>query len=148
MTQWPKVKFSVIGQIAGKGRPRFTSKGGFFKAYTPKKTKDYEELIAYSFRLTGAEKSVKALRVKIFVFKKIPKSTTKKMTQALLDKVYQCTVKPDIDNIVKVVLDALNGVAYNDDIQVAELAVIKNFTDDQEKLLVILEEIGDCRPTK
>lgn len=147
-TQWPKVKFQVIGEIVGKGRPRFTTQGGFAKAYTPKRTKDYEELIGSCFRLTGAQKSDKALRVKIFVYKKIPKSSTKKMVQALVDKCYLCTVKPDIDNVVKVVLDALNGVAYDDDIQVAELAVIKNFTDQQEKLTVIIEEIGECRPKK
>ena len=147
-TQWPKVVFEVKGEIVGKGRPRFTTQGGFAKAYTPKRTKDYEELVLDSFRLTGAEKSLKAIRLKLYVYKKIAKSTSKKLTKQLVDQEYLCTTKPDIDNIVKVVLDALNGVAYGDDIQVCEMAVIKKFTDKEERLVVVLEEIGECKPKK
>lgn len=148
MIQWHKVRFEVVGTIVGKGRPRFTTKSGFSRVYTPKKTKDYEELIQQCFYRTGAKKSEKALRIKIYAYKGIPKSTTKKLFKALLDKTYLCTVKPDIDNISKVVLDALNHVAYEDDTQVCELAIIKRFTDQEEKLSIIIEEIGECRPKK
>ena len=34
--------------------------------------------------------------------------------------------KPDADNIAKLVLDALNGVAYHDDSQVSALLVVKD----------------------
>lgn len=36
------------------------------------------------------------------------------------------TTKPDIDNVLKAVLDALNGVAYKDDSQVVEVRVVKH----------------------
>ena len=54
----------------------------------------------------------------------------------------QCTKKPDADNIVKVVLDALNKVAYRDDAQVVELVAIKRWSNTS-KLKVVIEEIGE-----
>ena len=59
----------------------------------------------------------------------------------------QCTKKPDIDNITKVVLDALNKVAYLDDTQVVELAIIKRWSD-AAKLKIIIEEIGETMNSK
>ena len=49
------------------------------------------------------------------------------------------------DNIIKVVLDALNNVAYYDDIQVCELVIIREFAEN-ECLKICLEEIGERRP--
>lgn len=142
---YKKIWFSVPGKIVGKGRPRFTIKGGFAKVYTPKKTKDYEDKIALNYRKVSNYKSNKALRLKIFAYRKIPKSTTKKLKQWLLEKVFLCTVKPDIDNIIKVVLDALNNVAYNDDIQVCQLVIMREYTEN-ECLKICVEEIGECKP--
>ena len=128
---YKKFWFTVPGAIVGKGRPRFTTQGKFVRANTPKKTTSYQ--------------SDKALRVKIFAYREIPKSTTKKLRGWLLDKTFLCTVKPDIDNIIKVVLDALNNVAYYDDIQVCELVIIREFAEN-ECLKICLEEIGEKRP--
>lgn len=47
----------------------------------------------------------------------------------------------DIDNILKPILDALNGIAYIDDSQVAELSVFKT-QDTQESLEIIIKELG------
>ena len=38
------IQFTVPGQPVAKGRPKFTMQGGFARAYTPKKTADYEAL--------------------------------------------------------------------------------------------------------
>lgn len=142
---YKKIWFTVPGKIVGKGRPRFTFKGGFAKVYTPKKTKDFEDKIALCYRKNSNHKSDKALRLKIFAYREIPKSTTKKLKQWLLEKVFLCTVKPDIDNIIKVVLDALNNVAYNDDIQVCQLVIMREYAKN-ECLKVCVEEIGECKP--
>ena len=139
--EYKKFWFTVPGAIVGKGRPRFTTQGKFVRAYTPKKTRDYEEKIAMHYRKTTTYKSDKALRVKIFAYREIPKSTTKKLRGWLLDKTFLCTV----DNIIKVVLDALNNVAYYDDIQVCELVIIREFAEN-ECLKICLEEIGERRP--
>lgn len=49
--------------------------------------------------------------------------------------------KPDSDNIAKVVADALNGIAYDDDAQIADLTVIKRYTEDP-CVKVTIEEIS------
>lgn len=141
---YKKFWFTVPGAIVGKGRPRFTTQGKFVRAYTPK-NKGLRTKIAMCYRKTTSYQSDKALRVKIFAYREIPKSTTKKLRSWLLDKTFLCTVKPDIDNIIKVVLDALNNVAYYDDIQVCELVIIREFAEN-ECLKICLEEIGERRP--
>ncbi|WXL80106.1 RusA family crossover junction endodeoxyribonuclease [Clostridium perfringens] len=42
--------------------------------------------------------------------------------------------KPDADNIGKIILDSLNGIAYKDDSQIIELSVIKSYTEDDERI--------------
>lgn len=42
------------------------------------------------------------------------------------------TIKPDIDNIAKQILDALNGIAWKDDAQVVRLTVQKRYDDSGE----------------
>ena len=152
---YKKFWFTVPGAIVGKGRPRFTTFKVFdkvknkyvtrVKVYTPQNTVDYEQKIAMYYRKTTSYKSNKALRVKIFAYREVPKSTTKKLRQWLLDKTFFCTVKPDIDNIIKVVLDALNIVAYYDDIQVCQLVIMREYAEN-ECLKVCIEEIGERKP--
>lgn len=50
------------------------------------------------------------------------------------------TKKPDIDNIVKVVLDAMNKFAFKDDTQIVRLEVEKLYTDGEEKVEIKIEE--------
>lgn len=132
-------KFEVIGNIVGKGRPRFTRIGGYVRTYTPKKTHDYENLIKESY--TG-KMYEGALKIRINAFFMIPKSYTKKKRQELPGKVYM--MKPDIDNIAKSVLDGLNGVAWSDDTQVVEMSITKHYAmDDIEKLVISIEGIDE-----
>lgn len=115
----------VPGQPTGKGRPRFTRQG---RAYTPAKTKVYEELIAGFARremeAAGWDRTPLPVKLHILAQFEIPKSWTKtKKSQALLGEI--TPGRPDIDNIAKAVLDALNGIVYDDDAQVAQLMVKK-----------------------
>ncbi len=68
-----------------------------------------------------------------------PKSTSKKRTALMLDGKELPLKKPDIDNIVKVVADALNGVAYHDDTQIV-MVVAKKVYSSLEGLDVTVEE--------
>ena len=42
--------------------------------------------------------------------------------------------KPDADNIAKIILDSLNGVAYKDDSQIVDIRIIKKYTEDEERV--------------
>ena len=137
--------FEVIGQPQGKQRARVTIRGGFAKAYTPEKTASYENLIMLSFvtALHGNKTPFWEcpLEIKIKAFYAIPKSFSKKQQQAAIDSQIRPTTKPDIDNVVKCVCDALNKVAYKDDTQVIRLSAEKYY-GDEPKLCIEIKEFN------
>lgn len=49
--------------------------------------------------------------------------------------------KPDIDNVIKIILDALNGIAYKDDCQVVEVIAVKKYTEETERVELEFEEL-------
>ena len=119
----------------GKERPRVNTMTR--QAYTPQKTKFYEDTIKYMFLKKYGVKtkpSEKEIALKIIATFEPPKSLSKKKRQELIDGEFGYLHKPDTDNIAKAILDALNGVAYKDDNQVANLLVIKKYgvTDNVE----------------
>lgn len=133
--------FEIEGKIKGKGRPRFTNYGRFVKTYTPKETASYENLIKLQFKIScGDWYSELPLKMKITAVHGIVKSASKKDRARMLDGELKPTKKPDADNIVKIICDALNGVAYKDDTQVVELE-IKKVYGELEKVVVEIEEL-------
>lgn len=129
--------FTVEGKIKGKERPRF-SRG---HTYTPKATIQAERTIKKAYRVNHSYCLDSFVRIEIYAFFKIRKSYTKKKAQKCLDDVY-CDLKPDFDNISKLVGDALNGVAYVDDKQVVDCRVIKKWTEGEERLEIAIKEVG------
>lgn len=125
------ITFFVDGAPKGKGRPRF-SRG---RAYTPKDTVEYEKRIAQSY---DGDMHTSPIFVDIRAFFSIPKSYTKKQKKAIKNGDLTPTKKPDCDNIGKVVLDALNGIAYEDDKQVIDLRVTKKYSTDREGLEITI----------
>ncbi|MFR7934713.1 MAG: RusA family crossover junction endodeoxyribonuclease [Clostridium perfringens] len=120
----------VTGKIRGKARPRIC-RG---HAFTPKDTVQYEKLVRECYKQQDGryiEGPVKAL---IIAYYKIPKSYSKKRVQAIRDGLEKPTKKPDADNIGKIILDSLNGVAYKDDSEIIELSVIKRYTEENERV--------------
>jgi Holliday junction resolvase RusA-like endonuclease len=122
----------VEGEPQGKGRPRAASRGGFVSMYTPKKTKDYEQLIATEARasMQGRALIEGPVSVEMEMYHAIRKSWTKKKREmARIGKVVP-TIKIDVDNCLKVFCDALNGVVWKDDVQVVNVTISKRFSDE------------------
>lgn len=124
-----QVTFIIDGQPQGKGRPRFNGKTG--RTYTPDKTVIYENLVklAYKQQCKGMffEKGV-PLAMEIMAFYKMPQASKKKTVQMASGEIRPMT-KPDIDNIVKVIADSLNGIAYHDDSQIVACVINKYYSD-------------------
>ena len=110
-----------------KARPRVTMVGGRARAYTPKKSADYERHIA---REWAHERQSGAVRLDIVFGMPIPQSWSKKQQDAAASGLILPSKKPDIDNLIKAVMDALNGVAYDDDNQVIELSAKKVYAPE------------------
>lgn len=102
--------------VRGQKRPRMASVKGHARVYKDPYDKVLEQMIAYKFLEAGGKLFHGACRISINCFSPAPKS--KKEDDFL--------VKPDADNIAKLILDALNGVAYKDDAQVISLKVKKH----------------------
>lgn len=129
----------VEGKIKGKQRPRFNTKTG--RAFTPKDTVSYENLIRRCYKEQSGAYLEGAIKADIYAYYKIPKSYTKKRIQAIREgKEYPCK-KPDVDNIAKIILDALNNVAYDDDVQIIKVTLTKKWTEEEERIEFKLEEI-------
>lgn len=124
-------EFEVPGKIIGKGRPRLNSYTG--TVYTPTRTKDYETLVEQYFLLKYPRFKPFEGRVQVEISAnfEIPKSVKKADKELMLENKVNPTKKPDIDNIVKIVLDAMNGIAFKDDIQITKLQVEKLYSTSE-----------------
>lgn len=136
-----KTTFKVPGKPTGKGRPRVT-KGGH--VYTPAQTREYEEYVrscAPQGIIRESQKD-KPIAITIVATYPIPKSTTKKNKELMLNNNIRPTKKPDIDNIAKIIMDALNGLAYPDDSCIVELTACKLYGEDPG-VQVTVEEVNN-----
>lgn len=139
-----EMKFMVPGVPVGKGRPRVTVSGEHVHAYTPRRTADYEWLVRQCFRAQNRDACIiaenKPVRVEITAIYPIPKSDSKAEQER--KRGAAAMVKPDIDNVAKIILDAMNDLAWHDDKQVASLAVDKLY-GEQPGVHVRIVPIGD-----
>ena len=100
---------------------------------TPEKTVLYENLIKTCFQQKYGQKRFSDetyVVANILAFFEPPKSISKKKRADMLERKIWPAKKPDSDNIAKVVLDALNGIAYHDDTQVISLTVTKAYSEE------------------
>lgn len=132
--------FEIEGKPVGKGRPRFRRMGNFVQTYTPSNTAEYEKLVRLRFQNAGGQITDKPVRVAVVAFFAPPKSTKKRDRIEMLANRILPEKKPDCDNIAKIILDALNKIAYIDDSQVIELVVKKRYSAEA-KVTVHIEEI-------
>lgn len=127
------IYFDVPGVPVGKARPRHDSRG---HVYTPKETVDYQGRVAAAYwqalnkrgaQLTEAMK-LADIEISIVASYPIAQSDSKKRREDKLAGKIRPRVKPDADNVAKIVMDALNDFAYHDDGQVIKLSVIKEYS--------------------
>ena len=78
--------------------------------------------------------------MRIIAYYAIPQSVSKKKRKRMIDKIERPLKKPDADNVVKVILDALNKIAYYDDTQVVDLQ-IRRFYGENPRTVVTIEDI-------
>lgn len=125
------LSFTIPGPPRGKGRPKFARRGKFVSVYTDDKTASYENLakLAAERALAGRGPTAAPVCVKVVAFVAIPKSGSKAARAAMLANEARPSKKPDLDNIVKAVLDGINGVVFVDDAQVVELSAAKLYSE-------------------
>jgi crossover junction endodeoxyribonuclease RusA len=106
MTEW--ITFTVHGSPVPKARHRL----GKGNVYTPQRTKDAEAAIAWHAKIAMAGRKPHQGPVNLCIMFAMPSK--------------KATARPDIDNLIKTVMDALNGVAYVDDCQITNICASKH----------------------
>lgn len=128
-------RFEFLGEPKPKLRPKFCRRGKFSTTYTPKETREAEQDLrtqVISQLPPGFKPLEGAIRLEIRVRKRKPKSARKK-------DIFP-TKRPDLDNYLKLILDALNTVVFVDDSQIIDIKIRKDY-DEQPGVTMWVEEI-------
>ena len=131
--------FTIPGKPMGKQRPKFARMGNYVKTYTPKETVNYEQWVRFCFKeACGKFMDYPYIEVDIDAYFPIPKSFSKKKRQEAIDDNIKPTTKPDLDNILKVITDALNGVAFSDDRIITQVSMYKQYAEEPRVEVTLL----------
>ena len=138
--------FFVPMKPTGKARPRYSRVSKTM--YTPSETAKAERLIAEYFRLSLHQSPIKdgfevikghSVKALITAYHHVPPSLIRTKEGKRLVSQQICMRKPDADNVAKLVLDSLNGLAYHDDRQVTDLGIKRRWaTEKPEGLEIVL----------
>lgn len=134
------VHFQIPGKPTGKGRARATRSGHH---YTPEKTRNAEAFVkCLAMEAMGDGQTWRppcsapvALSIDIAIMP--PKSMPKRQRDEALCGRIRPAKKPDCDNIVKLISDALNGIVWVDDSQVVDLVVKKRYANDDVTTVIV-----------
>lgn len=110
----------VPGEPVAKARPR-VGKGG--RVYTPRKTQVHESKIREEWLENYEDEPTKnPVKISMTFYLTKPKKIPKDFPDTPQKR-------PDIDNLIKTVLDALNGLAYEDDKQIVKVSARKEWSN-------------------
>lgn len=126
------IRFIIPGKPTGQGRSRVASIGGHARAYKAAKDRANEGFIRLLAQqaMAGRPAMTGACAVHIIVASAPPASWSKKKVAGALGNHFYPQAKPDLDNVVKAVLDGCNGIVFADDKQVARLAAERFFCSE------------------
>lgn len=135
------ITFEVPGTPVGKGRPKFARRGAFTVAYTPEKTASYENLVKIKAHaaMNGRMPITGPVQALISLFVAPPASWSEKKKQQALSGLIYPTTKPDIDNVIKGIFDAMNEIIWKDDKQAVGLTVIKRYAESAKACVTVSE---------
>lgn len=116
-------RLSIKGEPASKSRPRFTGENAKKRAYTPEKVKQAEEIIAWHFRRERPDWTTPDPDGAFGVFAIFFAGNRQRR---------------DVDNMIKLVLDACNGVVWKDDAQVSEVTgrITRGVEDPRTEIII------------
>lgn len=125
------LKIEIPGDVQAQQRPKFSRYGNNVSVRDPKESKDYKSFVRLVASQVAPDTLItEEIRLRIDVYRKIPKSFSKKKHQQAVDGELRPTTKPDIDNLAKGIKDGLSKVIWHDDSQVTELVARKLYSDN------------------
>jgi len=133
---------TIPGVPIAKGRPKLTTQGGFARAYTPVKTRRYEDQIrceAYDV-MAGREPLQEPVSVTVTAYVQPPKRLSSAKRIDACAGVLKPQTRPDVDNYAKAALDGCNAIVFRDDSLVTDLIVRKRYSETPRLVITIETE--------
>ena len=116
----------IPGEPISQGRPRFSTHGGFARAYDPQKSREGKQSVKYfadaAMLDAGIGVLIGPIGMQVQFGIKLPKSQARKRTP--VPRKWRIK-KPDLDNMIKLVKDACSGIVFLDDNQIVKLSAEK-----------------------
>ena len=138
------ITFTIPGEPQGKQRPRSAFRGGRVHTYDPEENAVNEQVVVVMFRQAVRDAGLdwapcKYAKVQITACYGLPKGKSRAWrADALAGRLYPSR-KPDLDNVAKLVLDALNGIAWQDDAGVVSLQMWKCYEETSRVIVTVME---------
>ncbi|KEK60705.1 endodeoxyribonuclease RusA family protein [Staphylococcus aureus 1101-1 2011] len=131
-----EIKFNETFEAPmGSPRPRFRNTGRFVQTYMQTAYTNHKAYIQGQMPKLNLER---ALKIELDFYFPLLKSWSKKKKREMVGQ-YKVT-KPDIDNLIKTVLDACNGHVWKDDNQITEITSSKRY-GLEPKIIMRVEEV-------
>jgi Holliday junction resolvase RusA-like endonuclease len=122
------LQFTIPGCPVAKGRPKISTRGGHARAYTPAKTRAAEEtLAARAIQFRPKEPLACPLILTARFIMPIPSSMRRRDREIAAVDALPHTTRPDLDNLIKLLKDALSGAFFLDDKQIYEVRATKHY---------------------
>ena len=140
----------VYGEPVPQGRPKFARIGNHVHAYDPEKSKTYKQLVRfwvtqYLKQLDSFKPYENALCVELTFYVGIPTSwSQKKRIQAINGQIRPIVRNGDLDNMIKAVLDANNGLLWVDDCIITDLTARKQYTAELARVEIKITEVQNA----
>ena len=140
------IEITVYGNPVPQGRPQFARIGKYVTTYDPERSKNYKKLVRFLVtkelrNIDGFKPFDKAVCVDLTFYLGIPVSWSKqKRMLAAQDKIRPAG-RPDTDNLVKSVTDAVLGLLWVDDSIITDLTARKRYTDGLARVEIRVTEV-------
>lgn len=133
----------IYGEPIPQGRPRFTKTG---HTYDPERSRNYKQLVRFWVtqhikKIDGWKPFENPLCVDLTFFVGIPSSWAKEKRIRAINGQIRPSSRPDIDNLVKSVLDSCNGLLWVDDCIITDLSARKRYTGELARVEIKITEV-------
>ena len=141
------IEIIVLGEPVAQARAKFTTVNGYARAYDPARSRHYKEYIRLAAAAKAPEKLLSGpIDLEVRIYRPIPKSFGKRKSEAAERGLIRPTTKPDNDNYIKGIKDALKGIIWHDDSQVVDEKTSKYYSK-KPRVEIKIKEIVYELPT-
>ena len=134
------IRIEIPGAPVSKKRPRFFRRGNHVGTYNPQESEESKTMWHIAQAVNGQKPLGVPVEMHMTFFMPIPSSTPKSLQKQMELSPVPHTKKPDLDNLIKHVLDAANGVLFVDDRQIHSVTCRKIYSHEPKTRIVVLYE--------